>query len=84
MHIGDTAPSASRKLAAMPTLPAVDLTELLKGIPSGAWVAISRRQDRVVAYGADIREVLQEARNKGESNPLITRVSESTTTALIL
>src|SRR5260221_279881 len=50
----------------MPTVPAIDLTEILKGIPRGAWVAISSKHERVVAYGSDIRAVLEEAKRNGE------------------
>ena len=39
----------------------VDLFDLLEGIPAGAWVAISERQHRVIAYGADAQMVLGEA-----------------------
>jgi Family of unknown function (DUF5678) len=67
----------------MPTLPAIDLTELLKGIPRGAWVAISAESETVVAYGSDMRAVLEEARSKGESDPLIVRVPESSTALML-
>jgi hypothetical protein len=56
-----------------------DLLELTKGIPMGAWVAISERQHSVLAYGADAQAVLTEARNKGEAHPLIVRVPDQTT-----
>jgi hypothetical protein len=39
-----------------------DLSGLLKGIPSGAWVAISESKRMVVAYGPDAQEVLREAK----------------------
>jgi hypothetical protein len=61
----------------MPTMPALDLTELLRGIPRGAWVAISSKHESVVAFGADLRAVLEEAKAKGENEPLIARVPES-------
>jgi hypothetical protein len=53
-----------------------DLAGLLKGIPSGAWVAISESQNRVLAYGADAQAVLCEAQEKGEQHPLILRVPD--------
>jgi hypothetical protein len=53
-----------------------DLSELLKGIPLGAWAAISERQNRVIAYGVDPQAVLNEAQKKGEKLPLIMRVPD--------
>jgi hypothetical protein len=54
----------------------VDVSSLLKGIPSGAWVAISERQNKVVAYGADAQAVSRQAKEKGEANPLMVRVPD--------
>ena len=54
----------------------VDLSEILKGIPLGAWVAISEAQHRVIAYGVDPQAVLNEAHSKGENNPLIVRIPD--------
>lgn len=54
----------------------VDLSEILKGIPLGAWVAISESQHRVIAYGVDPQAVLNESRSKGEEHPLIVRVPD--------
>ena len=56
-----------------------DLAALLQGIPAGAWVAISERQRKVLAYGADAQAVMNEAREKGEARPLIVRVPEQAT-----
>lgn len=53
-----------------------NLSELLKNIPAGAWVAISESRNAVVAFGADPQSVLNEAREKGEEHPLITRVPD--------
>ena len=53
-----------------------DLSGLLKGIPSGAWVAISEGQNKVLSFGADAQAVLNEAHTKGEKHPLITRVPD--------
>jgi hypothetical protein len=53
-----------------------DLEILLKDIPAGAWVAISSNRDHVVSFGADMREVLREAQEKGETDPLIFKVPE--------
>lgn len=54
----------------------VDLSEILKDIPLGAWVAISEMQNRVIAYGVDPQAVLNESRAKGEEHPLIVRVPD--------
>ena len=40
----------------MPTTVA-NLPDLLKGIPAGAWVAISESQNRALAYGVDAQAV---------------------------
>jgi hypothetical protein len=53
-----------------------DLSELLKGIPPGAWVAISESQHKALAFGADPQAVLNEARVLGEQLPLLVRVPE--------
>jgi hypothetical protein len=53
-----------------------DLAGLLQDIPAGAWVAISERENKVVAYGVDAQAVLSEAQAKGEAQPLIVRVPE--------
>ena len=60
-----------------------DLAGLLKGIPSGAWVAISEQEKRVVAYGADVQAVLRESEEKGERHPLIVRVPEQNVTMFL-
>jgi hypothetical protein len=54
-----------------------NFAEILKEIPAGAWVAISERQHRTIAFGADARSVLRQAREMGEQIPLMVRVSES-------
>jgi hypothetical protein len=61
----------------MTTALAFDFGSLLKDIPRGAWVAISSDQTRVVTFGAEMREVLEEARKKGEQDPIILRVPEA-------
>ena len=54
----------------------IDFAGLLQGLPPGAWVAISERSHRVIAYAAELRDVLENARQQGESDPLIVRVPE--------
>jgi len=60
----------------MATFPSY-ISELLEGIPAGAWVAISERQQKAIAFGADARSVLNEARGQGERLPLMLRVPEA-------
>jgi len=54
----------------------VDLSEILKDVPAGAWVAISEVQQEVVAYGMDLPTVLHESQSKGEGHPLILRAPD--------
>lgn len=67
----------------MSTIPALDLVELLEGLPRGAWVALSQAQARVVAVGSDLRAVQQEAISKGEMEPLMVRVPEAATAQML-
>jgi hypothetical protein len=53
-----------------------DLSELLKDIPAGAWVAISEKQHKAIAFGVDAQAVLNEAQEKGEKLPLMVRVPD--------
>ena len=53
-----------------------DIFDLLKGIPPGAWVAISERQHKTISYGVDAQAVLNEALQKGEKLPLMVRVPD--------
>ena len=60
-----------------------DFGKLLSGIPPGAWVAVSRTEDRVIAFSAEMKEAIKQAKEKGEPNPIIFRVPLSTA-ALVL
>jgi hypothetical protein len=51
---------------------AINWSDILKGIPAGAWVAVEKY--RVIAYGADMQKVLAEARRKGAREPLMVKV----------
>jgi hypothetical protein len=57
-------------------LTAADLPDLLKGIPPGAWVAISEEQHKAIAFGVDAEAVHSEALQKGEKLPLMVRVPD--------
>jgi hypothetical protein len=50
------------------------LTETVKDVPPGAWAAVWN--DAVIAFGADLQQVLAEARAKGASEPLIVKIPE--------
>lgn len=60
-----------------------DTSKLLADVPKGAWVALSKDQERVIAYAAELEEVLRKAKEAGESDPIITRVPEVETATLI-
>jgi hypothetical protein len=53
------------------------LNQIFQGIPAGAWVAISEKQQKALAFGLDARAVLNEARGLGERLPLMIRVPEA-------
>jgi hypothetical protein len=55
---------------------ALDPSTLLKGLPEGAWVAISVGSQKVVAYAADLQTAIDMAHERGENNPLVMRVPE--------
>ena len=65
------------------TTAVANLWDLLKELPSGAWVAISEEDQKVVAFGADAQDVLNEAKSKGVHDPLITKVPESPSAMLV-
>jgi len=54
-----------------------DISKLLAEVPRGAWVAISKDQERIIAYAAELQEVLQKAKEAGENDPIVTRVPET-------
>lgn len=60
-----------------------DTSKLLADVPKGAWVALSKDQERVIAYAAELEEVLRKAKEAGEDDPIITRVPEAETATLI-
>ena len=61
-----------------------DVSKLLADVPRGAWVALSRDEERVIAYSAELQDVLQKAKEAGETDPVITRVPEAEAAALLL
>jgi Family of unknown function (DUF5678) len=67
----------------MPTVPAIDLTGLLKDVARGSWVAISSDETHVVASGPDMQVVIDTAKRLGEQTPIITRVPEQASTLVL-
>jgi hypothetical protein len=61
-----------------------DISKLLAGVPKGAWVALSKDEERLVAFAGELPEALQKAKDAGEDDPVIIRVPEIEGTALIL
>lgn len=53
-----------------------NIAQIFDGLPAGAWVAISEKLHKAIAFGADARSVLNEARGLGERLPLMLRVPE--------
>jgi hypothetical protein len=53
---------------------AFDVLALLNEVPPGDWAAVSERQNRVLAFGPDIAQVLEDGRGKsGDEEPIIVR-----------
>lgn len=61
-----------------------DVSKLLVDIPKGAWVALSKNEEHVIAYAAELQDVLQKAKDAGEPDPVIMRVPESESAAFLL
>ena len=61
-----------------------DISKLLVGVPKGAWVALSRDEDRVVAFASELQEALKKAKEAGESDPVVIRVPESDAATLLV
>lgn len=59
------------------------VSNLLTGIPKGAWVALSRDETNVIAYAAELQEVLNKAKERGEFDPIVLRVPESDSSTLL-
>ena len=56
---------------------------LVKGLPAGAWVAISERTNEVIAYAAELQTAIDKAREGGENDPLIVRVPDQAVTLFL-
>lgn len=61
-----------------------DVSKLLVGIPKGAWVALSKDEERVVAFAAELQDAIHKAKEAGEDSPVVVRVPEAEGTTLLL
>jgi hypothetical protein len=64
--------------------PAKNVSKLLVDIPRGSWVALSKDEEHVIAYGAELMDVLEKSREAGERDPIILRIPESDSLTLIV
>jgi hypothetical protein len=65
-------------------LAAKDISRLLVDVPKGAWVALSKDEERVVAYAAELQEAIRKAKEAGENDPVVIRVQETDGSSLFL
>jgi len=65
-------------------LAAKDVSKLLVGIPKGAWVALSKDEEKVLAYAAELQDAIQKAKEAGENDPIVLRIPETDSTTLLL
>lgn len=72
--------SENRVMAAATT----NFGELLRGVPRGAWVALSHDESTLIAYAAELKTVLALAAEKGESDPVVLRVPELPASLLLV
>jgi hypothetical protein len=63
---------------------AKDISKLLVDIPKGAWVALSKDEEKVVAYAAELQEAIEKAKEAGENDPVVIRVPETDGSTLFL
>lgn len=62
---------------------AKDISKILADVPKGAWVALSKDEERIVAYAAELHEAIAKAKATGESDPVVIRVPEDGATLLL-
>jgi hypothetical protein len=61
-----------------------DISKLLASVPKGAWVALSKDEERIIAYAAELQEALDKAKQAGETDPVVIRVPEAEAPTLLL
>ena len=62
---------------------AKDVSKLLAEVPKGPWVALSRDEERVIAYAAELFQALEKERERGENDPVVLRVPKDTSTLFL-
>ena len=72
------------QLRPMVMLGTKDISKLLVGIPKGAWVALSKNEERVMAYAVELQDAINKSKLKGENDPVVIRVPETDGSTLIL
>ncbi len=48
-----------------------DFTEILKDAPEGEWIALSSKEDRIVATAVLLDDAIALANERGERNPVV-------------
>jgi hypothetical protein len=61
-----------------------DVSRLLAMVPKGAWVALSRDEERILGYSAELQDAIQKAKKAGENDPIVLRAPQAVGTTLIL
>ena len=61
---------------------AIDMTPIIKKYP-GYFVALSQDRKKVLGKGHTAQEALQEAKNKGTKQPILTRIPEENRSYLL-
>jgi hypothetical protein len=51
-----------------------DFTEILKDAPEGEWIALSSKEDRIVATAGMLGDAIALANERGEPNPVVMKV----------
>jgi hypothetical protein len=61
-----------------------DVSKLLVDVPKGAWVALSKDEEHLIAYAAELQDAIQKAKDAGENDPIVLRVPEADGSTLLL
>lgn len=61
----------------------VEIVELVANVPAGMWAAVSHDQKSLLAYGADLDDVVRRAKARGEADPIVLRVPGSASAFLL-
>lgn len=61
-----------------------DISDVLEQAPRDCWLALTEDQSRVVGRGESIREAVEEAKENGESDPVLILAPKSWTPMVLL